>query len=228
MEEKRLRASMRVRRHLYSLVATRYIGNQQILRDEYKVQNHRVTQANGGIFDKKTCIDCRVEKSLSEFSFRRDYGRVHPCKRCALCEFERVKTYYETNPDKRIDRYQKNNARLASERKNPANRAKFIVMDSRRSDVFYERTCDVDVKWVETLISDGRFYCGDRTIMMTLDRIDNSLGHTKGNVNPSCYRCNWLRRNMPYEAWMHLVPSVREAVALGLFGNWSNTIRAAA
>lgn len=55
---------------------------------------------------------------------------------------------------------------------------------------------------------------------MTLDRIDNKIGHMMDNVNTSCSRCNYIRKDMPYDAWLFVVKSVREAAELGLFGNW--------
>lgn len=55
---------------------------------------------------------------------------------------------------------------------------------------------------------------------MTLDRIDNTRAHLKDNVVPSCIRCNYIRGSMPYEAWMNIVPSIRQTKELGLFGTW--------
>lgn len=55
---------------------------------------------------------------------------------------------------------------------------------------------------------------------MTVDRIDNNLAHTKSNVKPACVRCNHIRGSMPYQAWIYLVPIVRQAYELGLFGDW--------
>lgn len=55
---------------------------------------------------------------------------------------------------------------------------------------------------------------------MTLDRIDNKMGHTKENVLPACIRCNNLRGDMPIQAWTFLVPKVKEAKESGLFEDW--------
>lgn len=96
-----------------------------------------------------------------------------------------------------------------------------IVIDSRSSD----RKAgleghDLDHEYVALLVKDGCRYCGDTSLRMTLDRIDNNTAHTKANVVPCCIRCNYLRGSMPYAAWLHLVPAVREARGLGLFGDW--------
>jgi hypothetical protein len=55
---------------------------------------------------------------------------------------------------------------------------------------------------------------------MTLDRIDNFIGHVKTNVQPACIRCNYLRRDMPYEAWLIVAEGVRQARKAGAFADW--------
>jgi hypothetical protein len=73
---------------------------------------------------------------------------------------------------------------------------------------------------VENLIANGCIYCGETELRMTLDRINNDLGHLQTNVNASCRRCNWSRRDMPYAAWIRLVPEIRKIAEEGLFGDW--------
>lgn len=79
---------------------------------------------------------------------------------------------------------------------------------------------DLDRDFAEDLIRSGCHYCGDTQGRMTLDRIDNTKAHNRENVVASCLRCNYMRGSMPYKAWLHLVPTVREAHELGLFGDW--------
>ena len=53
--------------------------------------------------------------------------------------------------------------------------------------------CDIDINWmIENIINKPCIYCGD-THKIGCDRIDNSKGHTKDNVNPCCYECNTAR-----------------------------------
>jgi hypothetical protein len=59
---------------------------------------------------------------------------------------------------------------------------------------------------------------------MTLDRVDNSIGHIKSNVVPACTRCNYTRRDMPYEAWLLIAKSMRKAREAGMFDNWTGSI----
>jgi hypothetical protein len=112
-------------------------------------------------------------------------------------------------------------------RKNPDFLARTVLQDCKKSDRKLGRVCDLHISDVERMVCGCCSYCGDSSIRMTLDRIDNDLGHVRGNVLPSCIRCNLIRGSMPMAAWMHLVPSIREARELGLFGLWrSKPIRA--
>ena len=36
-------------------------------------------------------------------------------------------------------------------------------------------------------------------LQASVDRIDNSLGHSKGNVILSCWNCNFVRKNKPFD-----------------------------
>ena len=98
---------------------------------------------------------------------------------------------------------------------------KLILRDCRASDRkrgFLGN--DLEVEFVQTLIAEGCRYCGEQDLRISLDRIDNTRPHNKANVVPCCIRCNYLRGSMPYPAWLHIVPSVKEARELGLFGDW--------
>lgn len=103
--------------------------------------------------------------------------------------------------------------------------ARFILREARRSDRLRGRTCDLTKEQIESLIAGGCSYCGETGLRMTLDRIDNAEGHTRENVVPACIRCNYARRDMPYEAWLCLVDGMRRARRLGLFGRWTGRTR---
>lgn len=109
-------------------------------------------------------------------------------------------------------------------RSNPKYRSAMIVKDSRRADKLFGRENNLTREVVETLISDGCYYCGETKLKMTLDRRDNSIGHLTSNVVPCCIRCNYIRRDMPFEAWVAVVPGIIKAKDLGLFGDWTCSI----
>lgn len=98
--------------------------------------------------------------------------------------------------------------------------ARLIIKDCLASDRKNGRAADVDVAFVESLIADGCSYCGETNVRMTIDRIDNTLGHTRANVVAACARCNYARRDMPHEAWVVVAVGMRKARELGLFGTW--------
>ena len=100
-----------------------------------------------------------------------------------------------------------------------------IWEDSRRFDKKRGLENNLEVDAIKSFIELGCSYCGEMTLRITLDRINNNLGHTLENVVPACYRCNLIRGSMPYEAWLHIAPAIRSAREQGLFGDWIGGIR---
>ncbi len=105
--------------------------------------------------------------------------------------------------------------------------AKYILRDSRKFDKKKGFENDLTLEFVLQVIAEPCRYCGETELRMTLDRIDNARGHLMGNILPACLRCNYFRKDMPYEAWIHIVPAIREARARGLFGSWTGRARSA-
>lgn len=111
-----------------------------------------------------------------------------------------------------------------------ANKKKCLVCKQKLSRMYYHyRSTDKraglqnDLTRVDilSLTLRGCSYCGAKdSSLIGLDRIDNTLGHTRANVVPSCWWCNIFRSNMPIAAWRHILPAILEARKLGLFGDW--------
>lgn len=131
---------------------------------------------------------------------------------CRTCESQHSARYYSKNRERLLE------AQRVAHKDNPA---PGILRDSRKGDLRAGRENDLDIPFIEGLIRQDCLYCGETTVRMTLDRIDNSLGHLKSNVLPSCVRCNLVRGNMPYEAWLHVAKGMRSAREIGLFSNWA-------
>jgi hypothetical protein len=148
-------------------------------------------------------------------------GRRYPKVYCRKCDQSRARTYETLDSRKR--REEKKQAKIKFERQHGINRAKYIVEDSRKSDRKRGLENDLSIKFVDELIANGCSYCGETTITMTVDRKNNSIGHTMDNVVACCIRCNLLRRDMPYEAWFLLVDKIREIRVAGVFGDWLTT-----
>jgi len=105
-------------------------------------------------------------------------------------------------------------------RRNLERQEYFIYQDTRKWDRKHGLENDLTYGLITSHIKDGCNYCGNNSCKMGLDRIDNSLGHSQNNVVGSCTRCNLIRGNMPYKAWLFIVPKIRECYENGLFGDW--------
>ena len=158
--------------------------------------------------ESRVCKKCGVEKPIKSFGFSSSGYRERVCGSC------RERSKRVANPTRMLEVQRERRERLPH---------LYIVRDSRYYDKKRGLDNDLDPNFVMGLLTLGCKYCGDRAIRMTLDRVDNHLGHLKSNVVPCCLRCNYLRGSMPYEAWVHLVPAIRGARELGLFGSWGST-----
>lgn len=179
----------------------------------------------------KVCTVCRRSKPLAEFGSN---GNGYPKSYCKTCDntkrCERLKRQgLWSGPaanERSRSRYAKRAGYLSLYQKirraNPKHRARYIVTDCRRSDKKRGRSNDMTIAFVQMLIRQGCTYCGRDDLMMTLDRIDNSVGHITSNVVASCVRCNYIRRDMPYEAWLVITGGIKKASDQGLFGDWAS------
>lgn len=96
-----------------------------------------------------------------------------------------------------------------------------IFRDSKKSDKKKGRENNLDIPFIEAIIQEPCSYCGETSLRMTLDRKDNCLGHIKSNVVGACLRCNYARGDMPYKAWLFLIPGLRLAKEAGAFDEWT-------
>lgn len=164
---------------------------------------------------RKECISCKENKTLNQYWLVNGKYRKRVCKAC-----ERKK-----NPRVYNQLQQQKDARKARE-KRQARPAFAMVKDARNWDHKRGFTKDpaFTVEFVTQMIAQGCIYCGETQIRISLDRIDNSKGHTIDNVVPACIRCNLLRRDMPYAPWLFVAHGMREAREKGLFEDWTGEI----
>lgn len=173
--------------------------------------------------DRRVCSRCGDSKALS--LFRGDTPRQKRCT-CRYCyNARRRELRAERGTPKRTARERKrDNESRKRRRQDPARRAFHICQDSRINDRKRGRANDLEIEFVEGLINQGCSYCGisrKDAPYMTLDRMDNQLGHLKSNVVPSCLSCNLTRGTMPYEAWCLAAEGLRKARSLGLLDGWA-------
>ena len=173
----------------------------------------------------RTCTACALEKPLSEMERFRKGSTWHYRTRCKACTVQRTRRWVDNNPEKARVRYERAQTNKKQGRVDPSTLPKYILYDSRKSDKKERRENDLDQEFIRKAIKDGCSYCGETDLRMTLDRVDNSLGHLRSNVVAACIRCNYTRKDMPYEAWLLLTPGIRRARETGLFGGWTGLAR---
>lgn len=174
-----------------------YKENKDIyLKNKYKQK--------GTPWDIRLCIACSVKKHRDNFKHRHKI-----CNDCDVTTYKKLKSVARSEKQK-------------EDRKNPKNRAYYIIADSKASDKRKGFETDLTEEFVNKCIEAGCAYCKTLTSKMSLDRIDNTKGHIKNNVTACCVRCNFIRKNMPIQAWNFLVPHIAEATKLGLFDEWKD------
>jgi hypothetical protein len=162
------------------------------------------------------CRTCQLSKSDDEFYTYPDInGKPYRHPTCRQCHCKRKKSKAALN---------RRHAKDANERRLGIDRAKWVLRDSRASDRKRGQLCSLVISDVEQLISQPCRYCGETKLRMTLDRVDNSGGHTIDNVVPACERCNYIRRDMPAAAWSFLLEGLTKARLAGAFGNWTCSV----
>jgi hypothetical protein len=206
-------------------------GKQGWCRECTTEYNHRWYEANRERHRKyvrehdprlqnRTCKECGGTEPDVTFYIKKEGERYYYRFICMECEAKRKKEFPKFREEKKRGDRKRSGDKNKKKRRDPRYRAQIIVKDYKSYDKKKKRDNDLTVEFVKSLISNGCSYCGDTELQMSLDRIDNNLGHLQSNVNAACRRCNWLRRDMPYEAWMRLVPAIRETAKEGLFGDW--------
>jgi len=163
--------------------------------------------------DHRVCTKCLLKKKITAFpkSWLRptgSRGRIWNGHRARVC-----------------NKCQKNKTAIQEKEYRSLRRQKyphtFIVHDSKQSDQRHGRQGnDLDREFVRDLIQNGCSYCGSKSLRITLDRIDNNKAHMKDNVIPACIRCNYVRNDMPYEAWKQFIPVIKLVTEMGIFGEW--------
>lgn len=179
----------------------------------------------------ETLIKCtQCEKDLPQGRFRirgrSKTGKIYRSGICKKCTYQNTAEYkirkHGCDPTQatRTRRYLDRIIQARKEEIRGPVIAQQIYHNSKKADKKKGRVFDLSRPQIEALISGPCHYCGEASLKMTLDRIDNKMGHTKENVLPACIRCNNLRGDMPIQAWTFLVPKVKEAKESGLFEDW--------
>lgn len=70
-----------------------------------------------------------------------------------------------------------------------------LIRVHRHRDKSKGHTCDLDIEFVTSVLTNGCYYCGSKH-ELGLDRIDNTQGHLRTNVLPCCKLCNNTKRHI--------------------------------
>ncbi len=171
----------------------------------------------------KLCPSCETVKSLTAF-YKRPNGK--PAGYCKDCHNGKAKEKLkESDVRARKNRTSRSWHKRRRQSQDPQTLAKIILKDCKGSDRKHQREHDLDLATVLKQIIQPCTYCGETTLRMTLDRIDNERGHTKDNVVGACIRCNYTRGAMPYEAWVLVAVGMLAAREAGVFGDWTGRCR---
>jgi hypothetical protein len=164
------------------------------------------------------CTKCLADNlSESDFDTNNKGSKYSYCKACRRDQRNLARRKRFQKPENKLKR----SLVVKQKRQDPAKRANIIAIDSKASDKKFSREYDLTVDKIRELISQPCSYCEETELQMTIDRIDNAIGHTESNVVPACIRCNLIRKAMPHSAWMCLVPGLKEARKKKLFGDWT-------
>lgn len=145
----------------------------------------------------KKCSCCEEIKDDIEFSFRKDRNKLHSyCKRCSK---ENNNIFYQKTQKGRFGRYKKS----AIERN-----INFNITFEEFIE-FWNKPC---------------LFCGSPIETIGLDRINNELGYTYGNLVPCCTTCNKTKNDLSFEKWLEYIEQVKEFLNSGkikvdIFGN---------
>src|SRR4029077_12048153 len=127
-----------------------------------------------------------------------------------------AKLAYHRDPAKTAEKNRRESAKRKQQRKNGEKTDQFMMKQCRARDKKAGRQTDMDLEFLQEMLQYPCKYCCQVSSRMTLDRIDNSLGYLRTNVNPCCIRCNYVRRDLPYEVWSMIVPGIKLATEQGM------------
>lgn len=147
--------------------------------------------------ENKVCRACGFEKPLTEFYVRIIHGKhIKVGSKCKSCY---------------------NKAAVLGHRNYSANRALY-----RHRTRALQKGLDFEltVEFIKKSFASECTYCGENSILITIDRKDSLKGYLVDNCVPSCIRCNLIKADMPPDAWNIVAPGMRKARELGLFGDW--------
>ncbi len=172
----------------------------------------------------KICKICNRELQIQKFDYNISHlkRRITYNNQCMSCTTQ--KSMRKWTPEIKI--YKKQQKCLITKKAKQNYQIGYIAPqlyeNYKYSDKTHQRQFNLTIPFIKSMIINGCSYCkvsyGEDNI--GLDRINNKLGHIIGNVIPCCYKCNYTRKNMPFAAWLLIVPTLEIIRKNGLWKKW--------
>lgn len=89
----------------------------------------------------------------------------------------------------------------------------------RNEDIKKGREFNLTLEQVKVLIEQPCFYCGIEPAN-GIDRKNSDIGHINGNIIPSCYHCNMILGDIPYNGKLLLREGLRQLREKGFYDIW--------
>lgn len=139
----------------------------------------------------KHCINCKLELSDQNWHRARAKKRHYICNICAK---QYLAQYYNKNfkviRARSIETYKSTSFAVGSNNWAQRRLAGYRSRDRKKNRL---SICDFSVVEFLNLIKNPCIYCNESVKLRTIDRIDNSKGHSKDNVVVACIDCNSFR-----------------------------------
>lgn len=143
------------------------------------------------------CYNCKIEKPLTADNFckekHRPSGFAYLCRVCDNKRKDNRKERYKKLSEEDKLKHKAKNRRYTSE---GYGRATALICAYRKMDRARGLSCDLNREFlVNEIFNKPCVYCGDTSLKLGCDRLDNRVGHTISNVVPCCVICNRTRMN---------------------------------
>lgn len=161
----------------------------------------------------KICNRCNKELPANLDVFLRDSSRkdglAYECRECHRARKlgrDRRKERWSNMTDEQREKATERNKKYV---KTPKGRAIMLRKAYSRID-----ECDFTTDELMEILANPCVHCGTVDYPRGLDRIDNNLGHVKGNVAPSCAACNFARGNrFSFEEMKEIGRTIRKVLS---------------
>lgn len=158
--------------------------------------------------ETKKCIKCGIEKTLDNFTFRKETGKYrgvcHECRRKKYREDEnyrqkalkRAKEFYQKNREKELalnkKRYEENLSKMLWASARTRAREKNLPFDITPEDIVIPKYCPV-------FGFELKIRTKDRMAAPSIDRIIPEKGYVKGNIIVVSFKANTMKSNATLE-----------------------------